>query len=624
ALRALGRVGAVSALVLPLGTAALMAVMYSSHVASESIQGFAAFNLLLENHLTVSTALPRHVTFDFWVRQVGFSAFPWTLLGPFGLVLMVYPDEGPNSALRPTDPLLRPEAPLDSGRLIALWFIVSALTMGILGTLHERYLFPGVAALGCAGALLLTDDDLWDTLRTSPLRVRVMGFAMVLMALFLCKDLDRYPKELLGPLLLDGTFELPESFAYGSTLKAMRYAIMGAVAVFTFSVASTAIRWYRYLILKQTLSKQLLDALAQHNSSDQPASWPSEAAREPIIESSIRTHMEGTPGLLLRTLEVPSRFALVFALLAVAFTGLMGFHWVPKLSQHLTLKGLLDTYQERTQDEPLHTYQMGSPNTSYYLSGYEPLTLAQLKSQFREESRFFIVFPRDRLGTLNYEIRRAAKPRLNVHVIDDSSSRFLLASNRLGPEEKELSPIANAILDAKPKPAMSTIFKDEGGTRQYPQFDNRLQMIGVEVYHTDEVDPWGNPTPEARAKLQGLIKDKKLPSFGLGETMVVRYYFKVLKRVSSSHQIFLHVDYPGNRINGDHYPIEGTFTTNHWIPGDYVVDTQRLLVDHGSNVGRYTMYMGFFQGSRRMKVTPRSAHDGQNRVNIGQVEITRF
>ncbi|MBH23550.1 MAG: hypothetical protein CMH57_03605 [Myxococcales bacterium] len=619
AMKALGKVGAGLCLALPLGAAALMASMYGGDAGGA--QGFAAFELLLENHLATSNALPRHVTFDFWVRQVGFAAFPWVLLGPFGLILMVRPDEGANNPpMPPADASLRPLAPLDSGRLVALWFIVSALVIGVLGTLHERYLFPGIGALGVAGALMLTDDALWQRLRSRPLRVRVMGFAMVLMALFLCKDLDRYPKELLGPLLTDGSLELPESFSYGASLKVMRYAIMGAIAVFTFSVASTAIRWYRRLIKKQPTEAQLAQArehLPSPTTGDEP---------NPIIEADIRAHTEGHLGTGLRLLEVPSRFALLFAVLALAFTVLMGFHWVPKLSNHLTLKGLIDTYQERDPggEQPLYTYQMGTPNTSYYLSGYEPITLTKLKSQFKDESRFFMIFPRDRLGSLNYEIRRSGKPRRNVHVIDDSSSRFLLASNILGEGETEMSPIAHAIVDGKPKPAISTIFKDAKGVRQYPQFDGRVQMIGVEVYHTDEVDRWGNPTPEAQARLQALLKEGKLPSFRLGEVMVMRYYFKVLKRVSSSYQIFLHVDYPGNRINGDHHPVDGTFTTNHWIPGDYVVDTQRLLVDHGSNVGRYTMYMGFFLGSRRMKVTPRSAHDGQNRVNLGQVEITRF
>jgi len=104
--------------------------------------------------------------------------------------------------------------------------------------------------------------------------------------------------------------------------------------------------------------------------------------------------------------------------------------------------------------------------------------------------------------------------------------------------------------------------------------------------------------------------------------MTITYYFKVLKRVPSSEKIFLHVDYPGTRINGDHYPNEGEFPTNYWLPGDVVKDVQKLEIDPYSPAGVYTLNMGFFLGSRRMKVEPREAHDGRNRITIGRIKVT--
>jgi hypothetical protein len=168
------------------------------------------------------------------------------------------------------------------------------------------------------------------------------------------------------------------------------------------------------------------------------------------------------------------------------------------------------------------------------------------------------------------------------------------------------------------------VLNDEEGERQYAQFDKRIQLIGYEIYHQDEVDRWGQPTKAAQERLKALQKAGQLPEFKNGETMVVRYFFKVLKRIGGSKQIFLHVDYPGARINGDHYPVQEQFPTNHWLPGDYVVDTQWLEVEPGSPAGEYGLHMGFFQGSRRMDVTPKIPKTRDNRVDMGKIKIKSF
>jgi hypothetical protein len=234
------------------------------------------------------------------------------------------------------------------------------------------------------------------------------------------------------------------------------------------------------------------------------------------------------------------------------------------------------------------------------------------------------VLPRDQLSQLNYEIRREEKPRRNIHVIDDRSSRYVLASNRLGEGERELSPVANAILPERPKPIFPVVFTDEKKERQYAQFDGQVQVLGYELYHADEVDRFGEPTAEARANLEKIKKNNDLPKFKAGEKMVVRYYFKVLKRISGAKEIFLHVDYPGARLNGDHQPMQGQFPTNHWLPGDYVVDTQWLEVEPGSPSGEYGLHVGFFQGSRRMEVTPKTNDTRDDRVTLGKVRIEGF
>src|SRR5690554_3671690 len=106
--------------------------------------------------------------------------------------------------------------------------------------------------------------------------------------------------------------------------------------------------------------------------------------------------------------------------------------------------------------------------------------------------------------------------------------------------------------------------------------------------------------------------------------MTLTTYYKVLRRVSTQQRIFLHVDYPGNRLHDDHDPAAGEFPTNFWLVGDIVKDEHKMSIDRYSSAGVYSINMNFFRGSNRMKVEPRPAHDGQNRVTVGRIKIIAF
>ncbi len=584
--RIIGGTSALLVLSPPLATLSLVVVMFQSQQPADTLEtGVPVLRMLAGNLLVSPKALPAHVDFDFWVRQIGFSAYPWTALLPFGFAWLIRDDQ--KGAQRPRDA---------ARHLLGAWFVASVLMMFLLGTVYEHYLFPGAAALGTIAALAASDVQWWSKLRQRPLQMRIIGFAAILTIMFLSKDLERYPKELLGPLLLDGSFEVPEEFSYGRMLKILRYSFVAVLFFFFMDIPSLV---YKVWARVQSLNKP--------NNKDTSPDWLNKLM-----------NFGGAP-----------TFVASFGLVVLIFVSLTGFRWVPALSHHLSQKGLVEAYQEHaTGDEPLMTYQLGSSSASFYLGEVQKLsTLAELKKVFaKEDQRAFMVLPRKQLSQLNYEIRKQRKakdpkPRQNIHVIDDRSSRYVLASNMRKEDEAELSPIVNAILPKRPKPAFQVVVKDESDERQYVQFDKRVQLIGYDLFHENEIDRWGNPTPEADAALKALKKKGQLPVFKTGENMVIRYYFKVLKSITGSKQIFLHVDFPGSRINGDHYPMEEFFPTNHWLPGDYVVDTQRLEIEPGSAAGEYSLYMGFFQGSKRMSITPKLPVTRDNRVELGKVTI---
>jgi hypothetical protein len=111
-----------------------------------------------------------------------------------------------------------------------------------------------------------------------------------------------------------------------------------------------------------------------------------------------------------------------------------------------------------------------------------------------------------------------------------------------------------------------------------------------------------------------------------GRKFEVTLHFKVLKKIHSKYKMFLHIDGRGNRILGDHEPVGGKYQTSLWLPGRWVVDRYTVPASASSTVstpsGKYVVYAGLFQGDRRMVVLS-GAHDGQNRIRLGHLDVGR-
>ena len=97
-------------------------------------------------------------------------------------------------------------------------------------------------------------------------------------------------------------------------------------------------------------------------------------------------------------------------------------------------------------------------------------------------------------------------------------------------------------------------------------------------------------------------------------------YWEVLSRIPSDAEMFIHVDFGGNRINGDHKPVGGKYPMQYWVPGDIIRDVHSMPVSRADKSGDYTVWGGFFRGDDRLKVSPRV---GDDRVNFGRVAINK-
>src|SRR5262249_52704862 len=160
-------------------------------------------------------------------------------------------------------------------------------------------------------------------------------------------------------------------------------------------------------------------------------------------------------------------------------------------------------------------------------------------------------------------------------------------SNRVAPGEQDLNPLRRFISDVKPPMTHEVDIN----------FDNKIQLIG-----------WDAPAIIAPRQ------DFKL-----------RLFFKVNAALPASYKIFVHIDAPGTRINGDHIPPDGKFPTNYWVPGTFIIDEHQVRPGDNNTggappAGGYTILVGLFQGNERLKVVSGTS-DGENRARIGALQI---
>ena len=196
--------------------------------------------------------------------------------------------------------------------------------------------------------------------------------------------------------------------------------------------------------------------------------------------------------------------------------------------------------------------------------------------------RVFVMAGSDELPSLDQVSRQDKKP---YFVVDDTNSRFLVLSNRLGPNEPDVNPLKRFISEQAPKPQHVLEADFEG---------RKVKLVGYDL-------------PDCL--------------LNRGEDFKIRLYYQVLQPIAGSYKVFIHFDGPGTRFNGDHVPLEGRFPTQHWVPGYFITDEHAMAPDRATEPsGYYRLFMGFFSGESRLKVTT-GPQDGENRVKLGGVTI---
>lgn len=555
------------------------------------------FSFLLENHLSGHSPAEEHMHFAMWIREIGFALIPWVALVPLGIGYLARAARTQHEDGTPIENLL--SAPTSLHRLLLVWSFVAVAVVSLASAFNHIY-FPAYLPLVLGTGLMLGDAEFFTRARLHSLTLLAAGFVAITIVMMLGKDLERFPDRFMEPYLaMQEELGLPDDFQFGSILKALKYGWMLLLAVFYFELVSWAgltLRSIRSAPKRFGAWRARRKAGAPKATAD-AADLVSPLAQRAQAKQAYRAE-QGVLSRLARLFEAPSSWS-AWVLGAALFTaGVFLYKFAPQQSVHLSERGIFEAYAQAAQPgEQLYRYGVSGDSHSVYLGDIASITKNDaFAKNFDGDARYFVIIPRDNLANLNAEVRRRFKQ--NLPVIDASSSKLLLVSNQLK-DQPQQNYLAEAIIDdpANFTPPLPLQFAHRG-TIMHPTFDDSLELIGWDINHK---------TP-----------DGSFPVFSRGERAELTFYFKVKKRVSSSQKIFMHVDRPGSRLHGDHDPVNGEFPTNQWLPGDIIKDEYSLHIDSYARPGVYTIWLGFYSGKRRMKVTPKQASDDDNRVRVGQ------
>jgi hypothetical protein len=296
---------------------------------------------------------------------------------------------------------------------------------------------------------------------------------------------------------------------------------------------------------------------------------------------------------------------------AVLFALTLSHLIVPKLSGDLSFKPPLESYARLARHgEPIGRYKVEGGGAKFY----SEREMTDLPTQNRVveflqvSERVFALVPGSELAALDAALKSA---RVGYAVVDARSSRFLLLSNRLDQDERDSNPLKQDVWMAPRQP--EPVF--EPGTTEpsrYEWFDQKPPWqwrVPASVTFANAIDLVGAEFPTV-VRRPGTIR--------------LSLFFRVNKKPPGGFHIFVHFDIPGEpRVIGDHLPLNGTFATDYWLPGEYIRDSYDVEVPLMTTpAGTYTLFIGFWPGGegKRLKITAGS-NDGGDRARLGTIEI---
>jgi hypothetical protein len=161
-------------------------------------------------------------------------------------------------------------------------------------------------------------------------------------------------------------------------------------------------------------------------------------------------------------------------------------------------------------------------------------------------------------------------------------------------------------------------------------YEQSIDALDLQLYHTpstflQEMQPV-HTTLGDQIELLGYRLSPAVDHLAsAGDRLLLTLYWQALQPVEADYKVFVHLSDPGEKIWGqdDSQPVNGTFPTRDWLPGQVVVDRHTLDIDPAAPPGSYRILAGMYDSdtAERLSIPEQSGGVTENRIVLTTVEL---
>lgn len=295
---------------------------------------------------------------------------------------------------------------------------------------------------------------------------------------------------------------------------------------------------------------------------------------------------------VVRRLRLASAAALVVAAGALTIYGIDVY--LPRASDCVSQADAFEHYEaERRPGDQLVNWHMNYRGEVFYgrSQAVKAVSDTHLRWLLSRSDRTFIVANRSGFGSLARAMRRITGSEPNILNPATCHTRMVLYD---GP------PVEPPRFVPPPGSRLEQVPASVANQPEDVQIGSDISLVGYQV-------DW----------------------LGAGSSLTadITVYLRCERDTDQWWKLFIHGEsdeLPGRRAISDHTAVGDAYPSVAWRPGEILVDHTRLrvgwILDAIGGEGEITINLGLFHDETRARVTPESAHDGQDRVVVARFD----
>jgi 4-amino-4-deoxy-L-arabinose transferase-like glycosyltransferase len=235
-------------------------------------------------------------------------------------------------------------------------------------------------------------------------------------------------------------------------------------------------------------------------------------------------------------------------------------------------------------------------------------------------------------------IQNYPDPGLNYYYQGEIPLHLLPAAEDTPPARtgRRLQKLADAHLRIWLIPGPAAVWDAEGSVQQWLGRhadlvdEQTLGTLHLELYHTPATFAGEMRPVEAQVGDQiQLLGYRLAPGAvahpGAGDSLTLTLYWQALQAMDANYTAFVHLSGPDGQIWGQHdgQPVEGSFPTSEWAPGQIVVDRHQIEIDAQAPDGTYQLLTGLYDNTtgQRLPVSGTADVLTENRILLTLLEV---